>query len=262
MFSALPGTIALGLGIDPGGDVRTRLEGERVAVMLFGSCARGDQNASSDVDVLQLVERWRPSYETGRFSVSVYTCARLLELARTGSLFVLHLVTEGRTIEDPTGELSRILTSYRQPASYEGARNKLQRAACVLDIDRIAFDRNPEGFLQVGLHILRTALYVRCVETGNPIFSMPRVARHLGQPRIAEIFVRREPRSFSFFLELRAALRHELGIEGRNEYGSLEALAVAMYEACPIASYFALKLLDGGARIEYDRPILDWVSDV
>jgi hypothetical protein len=255
-------TSALEPGSDLHSEVRSKVEGEHVAVMLFGSWARGDQNAASDVDVLQLVDRWRPSYERGRFSISVYTCARLFELARAGSLFVLHLVTEGYTIDDPTNTLSQILTAYRHPTNYHGARDKLRRAASVLDVDRISFERNPAGFVQVALHIYRTALYVRCVEQGTRAFSMPRVASLLGEPRLQDFFSRRESRSFSFFLELRTALRHELGIDGTNEFGSLEALAVAVYDTCPIASYFALKLLRGGERIAYDSTFLDWVADV
>ena len=201
MLPVLSGAHALGSGEDLGSEVLSKLEGEHVAVMLFGSCARGDQNAASDVDVLQLVERWRLPYEAGRCSVSVYTCARLFELARAGSLFVLHLVTEGRTIHDPTGTLSRNLAAYRAPADYIGARDKLRRAASVLDVDRASFERNPDGFLRIGLHIYRTALYVRCIERGTPVFSMPRVARLLGEPRIGDFFTRREPRGFPFFLD-------------------------------------------------------------
>jgi hypothetical protein len=262
MLPAISGAAVPGSGADLGSEVLSKLEGEHVAVMLFGSCARGDQNAASDVDVLQLVERWRPSYETGRCSVSVYTCDRLFELARAGSLFVLHLVTEGRAIDDPTGTLSRILAAYRAPADYNGARDKLRRSASVLDVDRASFERNPDGFLRIGLHIYRTALYVRCIERRAPAFSMPRVARLLGEPRVGDFFVRRESRGFLFFLELRAALRRELGTDGINEFGSLEALAVAVCESCPIASELALGLLRGGERIEYGGAFLDWVADV
>jgi hypothetical protein len=262
MLPATSGTSALGLGSDLGGEVRSKLEGEHVAVMLFGSWARGDQNAASDVDVLQLVERWRPSYEKGRFSISVYTCARLFELARAGSLFVLHLVSEGRTIDDPTSTLSRILAAYRPPADYKGARDKLRRAAAVLDVDRVSFERNPDGFLRVALHIFRTALYIRCIEQGTPTFSMPRVAQLLEEPGLESFFTRRKLRSFPFFFEVRTALRRELGTEAKNEFGTLEALAVAVYDTCPVASYLALRLLGGGERIEYDSTLLDWVADV
>jgi hypothetical protein len=261
MLPAILGPVP-GPGFELAGEVHAHLTGDHVAVMLFGSCARGDQHVASDVDVLQVVERWRPSYAVGRISVSVYTCARLFELARSGSLFVLHLATEGRLIEDPTDTLSRILASYRTPSDYSGARDKLRRALSVLDVNRVAFERNPDGFLRVGLHILRTALYVRCIEQGTPVFSMPRVARLLGDPHIEELFVSRGPRGYAFFSELRARSRRELATAGINEFGSLEALAVALYEDCPIASQLALKLLRGDARIDYDSACLDWVADV
>lgn len=260
----LPATLdpVSGPGVDPGRGVLASLVGEHVAVMLFGSCARGDQHAASDVDVLQLVEKWRPSYDAGPLSVSVYTCARLLDLARAGSLFVLHLATEGRVIADPASTLTQILAAYRAPADYARARDRLRQAVTVLDVDRAAFERNPDGFARVALHILRTALYVRCAEQGRPTFSMAAVARLLGEPRIEALFVPRRARSYAFFSELRSASRRELETDGVNGLGSLEALAVALYEDCPIASHLALKLLRGDTRIDYDRTSLDWVADV
>lgn len=241
-----------------GPEILGRLEGDHVAVMLYGSCARGDQGDGSDVDVLQLVERWRPSYARGRVSVSVYTCEHLSDLAQAGSLFVLHLVKEGRTIEDRASRLTRILDNYRPPETYDRVLRNLRRAAAVLDVDDVLFGRNPAGFVRVALYLLRTALYVRCAEMGRPVFAMARVAEQLRDPRITSLFAARERATPEYFDQVRSRLLHELGVPGRNEFRTLEALAVALYEECPIASCLALKLLAGHSRIEYDSTFLDW----
>jgi hypothetical protein len=207
------------------------------------------------------VARWSPSYAIGRLSVSVYTCEHLLALARAGSLFVLHLAVEGRSLEDPGQRLRHVLETYRAPASYDRARANLRRASSVLAVDRAAFQRNPVGFLRVAFYLLRTALYVRCVELGSPVFAMRQVAQRLGQPEITGIFDRRGGSTFDLFEEARTLMYREVGADGINEFGSLEALSVGLHVECPIASRLALKLLAGSERIEYDSTFFDWSHD-
>jgi hypothetical protein len=247
--------------IDLANGVLPLLRGDRIAVMLFGSHARGDAHAASDVDILQLVARWSPSYAIGPLSVSVYTREHLLALAGAGSLFVLHLAVEGRPLEDPGQHLHRTLEAYRAPASYERTRSNLRRASSVLAVDRATFQRNPTGFLRVAFYLLRTALYGRCVELGSPAFAMRQVAQRLGQPEIVEIFDRRDCTTFDFFEHVRSLMYRQVGADGINEFGSLEALSVRLDVECPIASRLALKLLAGSERIAYDSTFFDWSHD-
>jgi hypothetical protein len=186
----------------------------------------------------------------------------LLALARAGSLFVLHLVSEGKTIEDPDRRLSQILASYRHPVTYDRVHRNLRRAASVLDVDVSAFLRNPKGFVRVALYLLRTMLYVRCATMGMPMFSMGRVAQRMRQSWIAEVFGRRGCTTFDFFVQIRSRLLQELDIDGHNEFETLEALAAALYEQCPIAACLALKLLAGSDIIDYDSTFLDWSHNV
>lgn len=237
------------------------LRGDRIAVMLFGSHARGDARADSDIDILQLAARWSPSYAIGRLSVSVYTCEHLSALARRGSLFVLHLAVEGKPLEDPGHSLRRALEEYRTPASYERTLSNLRRASSVLAVDRATFQRNPAGFVRVAFYLLRTVLYVRCVELGSPVFAMRQVAQRLRQSEIAEIFDRRDGNTFDLFEEVRSLMYRQVGATGINEFGSLEALSVGLHVECPIASRLALKLLVGAEHIAYDSTFLDWSYD-
>jgi predicted nucleotidyltransferase len=54
-------------------EIRAGVIGDREAVMLYGSCARGDDTASSDIDVLQLVDRWRRFvFDRAGFRLGIY----------------------------------------------------------------------------------------------------------------------------------------------------------------------------------------------
>src|SRR5437868_801459 len=93
-------------------DILCKLRAPVRAAMLFGSVARDTNSNRSDVDVLQLMASPSPSYAIGPLSVSVYTADALKELALQGSLFVLHLKTEGKILHDPERLLDECLKSY------------------------------------------------------------------------------------------------------------------------------------------------------
>src|SRR5205823_1249978 len=83
-----------------------------IATMLYGSYARGDSTPDSDVDVLELVAHAPRSYSRGRVNVTQYLPAHLRRMAASGSLFVLHLRSEGLVLDDHTGVLQRCLDAY------------------------------------------------------------------------------------------------------------------------------------------------------
>lgn len=237
------------------------LEEPRDAVMLYGSCARGDATPCSDIDLLQIVPRQRPSYRRGCLSVTLATAEPLRALAIAGSLFVLHLRTEGVILRDELNVLEGILAAYRPPPSYEPLRQSLRLAAGLLDVDARGFLSNPRGFTQLAVYLLRTALYLRCVEAGQPLFSMRKVVDYLGDARPLEVIRERERYAGdrSFFERVRALVEEYLGAPARNEFGSIEALAVQAYEASPLASALALRLL-GGASMEYEALLPDGIA--
>lgn len=229
------------------------LEGPAVAWMLYGSHARGDPTPGSDVDVLQLVSRQRRSYHKGRLSVTVYTAEHLRALAEAGSLFVLHLRTEGKILADEQGALATILASYKAPESYAELERSLRSAARILDVDAPTFARNPHGFIRVGLYLLRTALYIRCAESGRPLFAMAEVMRHRGDPRLWPLFARKDAHGGeqAYFHQVRGLLAEYLGVQAHNEFGTLEALAVNAQLQCPLTASLALKVLGGDTTIDY-----------
>ena len=133
----------LGLDADTFAGVNRFLRGETIAVMLFGSVARGDDSPISDTDILQLTSHYKPSYRVGRVSISVYTPESLEKIALKGSLFALHLKSEGRILYDPDLVLSRILDCYRPPCSYDPFLRELAYSLNLLNVSERVYREHP-----------------------------------------------------------------------------------------------------------------------
>lgn len=245
----------------PPRDLLDQVAEPRDAVLLYGSHARGDQRPDSDIDVLQVVPSRRPSYRRGKLSVATTTAKSLHKLAASGSLFVLHLKCEGVVLRDTAGVLERTLASYQSPTTYAPLLESLVIAAKILDVSPQTFATNPAGFIRLSRYLLRTTAYVRCLEAGEPLFSIRAVAERLRDPRIVQAFSSKDERSedIAQFYRLRELLEEFLGAPARNEHGSIEALAVLAYERAPLASALALRLL-GGSSMEYEDLLPDGIA--
>ena len=83
-------------------------------LLVFGSCARGDDSATSDVDLIA-VHRGPPPEDvldglSPRVSLAFYTPQRLYELPERSPLFANHLSREGVVVHDRSGVLSDVLS--------------------------------------------------------------------------------------------------------------------------------------------------------
>lgn len=149
-------------------------------LILYGSYARGDFNAASDVDVLRVSDahNFRQVLDES-ITVHTYALDDLLLLAGQGSLFVLHLLREASPLNDPGGVMQALKSAFHQPNSYvEAARVRLRRAIRLLDIDESLFATAPREFLATASFVCRSLLYAAHADRGEFSFSLRSLAVH------------------------------------------------------------------------------------
>lgn len=163
-------------------DILQRLQGPSVAVMLYGSQARGDARADSDVDVLQVVEHGARSYSVGKLNVSAYTAEHLHELSSRGSLFVRHLRSDGIILSDPKQVLAHVLSGYREPTSYLALRRELAVVTSALGLPGV--ERYPRGSIRAASFAVRSLAYAACAEAGISEFDVLRASELIGRRQV------------------------------------------------------------------------------
>jgi hypothetical protein len=191
------------------------------SLLLYGSCARGDYDANSDIDLLRITtERAFIRQLDQRTTLHSYDINDLTAIARRGSLFVLHLVNEAILLKDPCGYLSIVASQFRRPSSYVlEARINLKTAASLLDVEEVLFDQAPRGFTNAALHICRTLLYAEHADQGQFSFSLRKLAEK--DEAAATLFMlRHKPTSFIDFLIVRDIVRVKMSLDSQTVMAS------------------------------------------
>jgi hypothetical protein len=238
---------ALGVDAVLAEEVQCALTGPSLAIMLYGSRARGVARADSDVDVLQLVPNRPRSYSAGQVNVAAYTPAHLMLLAKRGSLFVRHLRDEGIVLQDLDGLLADILAAYRQPKGYERLKNELAvvfAATSVADADDFS-----AGLLRLTVYAARSALYIHAAESGKLTFDVERASDDCGVPQLPKLL--RSGRRKDARLLSSIGLRL-IGVPTpAGTPTDLPSLAVWSRDSFPLAARLLEAVIAGEARIDY-----------
>lgn len=233
-------------------EVLSQDDPNRLGLMLYGSVARGTADSGSDIDVLELVTGPAFSYAVGKANVTQYEVSHLRSLAEQGSLFVLHLRTEGLVLKDPTGVLQRTLDAYVRPRTYSHIWRQIQDASAALDPAATDFDSHVPSLARLGIYLLRTSVYVRNIEVGEPTFNLAAIDWLNADPELSTALAMRRQDAFSIGdVEL---LRRQLGRflpdVNCNPYPSIEALAVAKAAQPDLAALFTA-VLQGDDGVDY-----------
>lgn len=224
------------------------------ALLLYGSFARGTASDASDIDVIQLVKRSPRSYSVGRINVNQYLPSHLRDMFTGGSLFALHLVTEGRILRDPSGELGRILESYVSPPDYRQLRESIARVATVLDPKSNDLHRYYVSLVRLGLYLIRTTMYLDSVASDIHTFDIDVLSLNYSDTRLIPLLTLRRKAD----AELSAAdvgkiygvLGQLLPTLGRNATGSVEARVIQLADD-PFFGRMLARMLVGETTVSY-----------
>lgn len=161
------------------------------AAALYGSTARGDSEAHSDIDLLLFTrnQRKRPIYDyvverlsqvRDRLSVVIYSQKEIDFLNDAKSLFLLHLSREAIVLFDKTGYLSGLLRAFEPKPSY---LEDFTKSTALLDPLRTVVRGSPNQLhrLSYTYSLFRVFGVYLLAERGIYEFSKAKMARQLAE---------------------------------------------------------------------------------
>jgi len=142
-----------------------------LSLALYGSCARGDQESGSDVDLLAIVdEKTLTTLSENKISVSIYPQEHITFLAASGDLFALHLVTEAKVLYDAAGAFDKFRSSFKYKPSYSVEKKLASDLGWFLLLWSREFSNTPLLNKRVAWCV-RTILIAEAAEQRRPVFS-------------------------------------------------------------------------------------------
>jgi predicted nucleotidyltransferase len=228
------------------------IQGEYRALWLFGSCARGDADLFSDIDVIQVSGKRAASYRVGRLAVSVYTLPHLFRMAWSGSLFVRHLIQEAVAIEDNNNLLGDLRVSFVEPESYLEYRRELMAASVLLSVSESEYRSRQERQWRLGCFIFRSYLYALLADDRQLVFSIKDVSCVLKDQRIEELLRSRQA-DYVRYQQLLHVLADYSGPIPICTAGSIEAEIVNAWGKRSLLVILGLRLLNSSDLLpEYE----------
>lgn len=153
------------------------------SLILFGSRARGDNRTDSDVDLLGVADSGGiEECRANGTSLYVYPLQTLLNKAKQGDLFLLHLLQEGKVLHDADKNFEIIRATFNYKHSYE---NDIRAASAIIWLLLEHSGSKDCNLLRRRLvWSVRTILIARLAEQRTPSFSSAALAGFANDARI------------------------------------------------------------------------------
>ena len=195
------------------------------AMLLFGSVARGDADANSDVDVLCVVPDWRPQESYGRVNLCFYTESQLLRMRESDSLFFTHLYLEGRVLVDPAGVFASLFDRFEVPTAFGDVFNVAQAALPLFNVTELVFWKYATPLQRGLVHLSRTWVYARvATDEGELTFSLSRLAPIWPTSLVGLIMTAKSKApSWVSYRAILETLANEVGVSLAAPFGSLSS---------------------------------------
>ncbi len=161
------------------------------AVALFGSRARGDAAPDSDVDLLLVTNERRVRHAAmGNISLYLYPWTKLLRDARSGDLFICHIVREARQLHDPEGRLGTLGDAFRFKDSYADEIGQASDLAWYI----VHNFRDMPGAVATKriAWCVRTILIARTAEQHRPLFAATELTRFSGSANVRQLIAQKD----------------------------------------------------------------------
>lgn len=203
---------------------RNHINIEPESIIIFGSYARNDYNEQSDVDMLLIYPEYHPSIQIDKLSISIYSKEKLIEFAKSGSLFVLHLIKEGKVLEGQN--FIETLASHFKMPDFKLLKDELIESCKLLQICQEEFNNYKSNIIGVQKFILRSILYMKGIQKGVKTFNILKVLEFLELKEICYIFNRKFQYNMNYdqFLKINTIIENLLNLKFSENISSIESI--------------------------------------
>jgi hypothetical protein len=196
-----------------------------ICLLLYGSRARGDFDADSDVDLTAITADDAPTpVSFGRATVMAEPLDDALRAARSGSLFAYHLVSEGRVLFESEPVFARIQRAFQFRDDYTPVIKDCAEAGWFL-VRHHEKATDARKFNHAMAWCTREMLIAKAAMVREPVFSADGLAEFVGCAAVAPVI--RGKRSSVIDPEVVRQFRDILDEFGTPEPPSLPSMLTA-----------------------------------